>query len=141
MWIVTELESNLFKISFSNIFHELVNDKNLILDFISIKEADLIPRLHDSEENSTSSSLPISRMFRGCNGFPITDMNCCSPGRTCNVGEGDCDFDSDCHYGLKCGTDNCFYDFPTSQGYNWEIMADCCYGNFPIQTYKQEVTS
>ena len=106
---------------------------NFILDIISIKEADLIPRLYDAEENSTSSSLPISRQFRGCNGFPLTDMNCCSPGRTCNVGEGDCDSDSDCHYGLKCGTDNCFYDFPTSQGYNWEIMADCCYGIFSIQ--------
>ena len=111
--------------------------QNPVLDLISIKEADLIPRLYDAEENSTSSSLPISRQFRGCNGFPLTDMNCCSPGRTCNVGEGDCDSDRDCHYGLKCGTDNCFYDFPTSQGYNWEIMADCCYGNFPIQTYKK----
>ena len=67
---------------------------------------------------------------RRCNSHPITDMSCCTGGRPCGVGQGDCDYDSDCQYGLKCGTDNCYYDFPTSYGFNWEIMADCCYGKY-----------
>ena len=73
-------------------------------------------------------NLAQARIRRACNGHPLTDMNCCSKGRLCGIGEGDCDYDWDCQSGLKCGRDNCFYDFPTSYGYNWEIMADCCYG-------------
>ena len=73
-------------------------------------------------------NVPQARIRRACKGHPLTDMNCCTRGRLCGIGEGDCDYDGDCRSGLKCGTDNCFYDFPTSYGYNWEIMADCCYG-------------
>ena len=69
-----------------------------------------------------------ARINRRCDGHPITDMNCCSAGRPCGIGEGDCDYDGDCQNGLRCGTDNCFVDFPTPYGYNWEIMADCCFG-------------
>ena len=41
---------------------------------------------------------------------------------------GDCDFDSDCFGGLKCGTNNCWTQFRVQNGYNWDIQADCCYG-------------
>jgi len=52
-----------------------------------------------------------------------TDWSCCSETNKCSVGRGDCDSDSHCQAGLKCGKDNCVkfsYDFPCS-GY------DCCY--------------
>ena len=102
----------------------------IFLEPIKLNENSLIPQLSDTELNvslSLGNLLPVSRMFRGCHGHPITDMNCCTRGRPCSIGQGDCDFDSDCQNGLKCGTDNCYYQFPTAQGYNWEIMADCCY--------------
>ena len=55
-----------------------------------------------------------------CRGrFAIAD--CCSSTNKCEVGEGDCDSDSDCHDGLKCGTKNCDY----SLGYHYSY--DCCY--------------
>ena len=57
-------------------------------------------------------------------------MNCCWPGDVCGIGEGDCDFDVDCAAGLKCGSDNCYHDFRTTDiRNNWDVMADCCYGN------------
>ena len=49
--------------------------------------------------------------------------DCCSESNKCSVGRGDCDSDSHCQAGLKCGKDNCIKfsdDFPDS-GY------DCCY--------------
>ena len=101
------------------------------------REGELIPEVIDTKTSIelTADSLPefqtriISRPRR-CNSNPITDMNCCTGGRPCGIGQGDCDYDSDCQYGLKCGTDNCYYDFPTTYGFNWEIMADCCYGMY-----------
>ena len=49
-----------------------------------------------------------------------TDASCCNnkPGG-CGENEGDCDNDSHCKAGLKCGTDNCPSSFPSSY--------DCCY--------------
>jgi hypothetical protein len=57
-----------------------------------------------------------------------TDYNCCSSRNPCGKGLGDCDFDRDCLRGLKCGTNNCWRQFPVQNGYNWDIQADCCYG-------------
>ena len=53
------------------------------------------------------------------------DYNCCSYQNPCGKGEGDCDFDSDCYRGLKCGHDNCWSSFGVG---SWESKADCCYG-------------
>ena len=72
----------------------------------------------------TSSTLTASRQ---CNGVPSTDWSCCSSSNQCNVGEGDCDTDSDCVGGLVCGTDNCLTHFSSSSS-NWESSVDCCVG-------------
>ena len=63
-----------------------------------------------------------------CGGGGQTDYNCCKQQHPCGVGMGDCDFDSDCLGGLKCGTNNCWTQFRVQNGYNWDIQADCCYG-------------
>ena len=47
--------------------------------------------------------------------------SCCSPGRKCKDGHGDCDSNSDCISG-KCGTNNCDYVTYPSFEYN----DDCC---------------
>ena len=52
--------------------------------------------------------------------------SCCSETNRCDVGEGDCDKDSHCLDGLKCGSDNC----PSSRTFGsteWDYGDDCCY--------------
>jgi len=62
------------------------------------------------------------------------DSMCCKCGggiTSCNgqltgctdigLGDGDCDFDTDCRPGLECGTDNCQVWHPT-----WDSTLDCC---------------
>ena len=61
----------------------------------------------------------ISINFEGCAG----DDDCCSQGRKCNEGEGDCDGDNNCMPGLRCGTENC----RIKSGYYWDDEDDCCY--------------
>ena len=48
--------------------------------------------------------------------------DCCTPERPCRIGEGDCDSDDDCGYGLKCGDSNCAQFRPDNYA-----KADCCY--------------
>ena len=48
---------------------------------------------------------------------------CCTPTNPCDVDEGDCDSDSDCKAGLKCGSRNC----KTKSGLQWDVKDDCCY--------------
>jgi len=45
----------------------------------------------------------------------------CTPRKPCSAGQGDCDRDSDCQSGLKCGRDNC-KDFDSKAS----SYADCC---------------
>jgi len=47
-----------------------------------------------------------------------TDVSCCSASHKCDENQGDCDNDSHCKRGLKCGHDNCPLEFP--------IEYDCC---------------
>ena len=93
----------------------------------------LVPKLDAISENTTLMARSFQRTSnrnRRCGAKPKTDMNCCWPGEVCGIGEGDCDFDVDCADGLKCGHDNCYYDFRTSDiRENWDVMADCCYCN------------
>ena len=93
----------------------------------------LIPNINAVDKNDSQLTRLLSSKSIGnhlCSAVPKTDMNCCWPGEVCGIGEGDCDFDVDCANGLKCGKDNCYYDFPTSDiRENWDTMADCCYGN------------
>ena len=49
-----------------------------------------------------------------------TNWNCCSSYHKCDLNQGDCDDDSDCKSGLKCGKDNCSAEFPSA-------FYDCCY--------------
>ena len=49
-----------------------------------------------------------------------TDKNCCSASHKCGENQGDCDNDSHCKSGLKCGKDNCPAGFPSA-------FYDCCY--------------
>ena len=44
--------------------------------------------------------------------------SCCTSDHPCLLGEGDCDSDSECQFGLTCGTDNCGPD-----AVSW---MDCC---------------
>jgi len=60
-----------------------------------------------------------------CSGVPYTDWSCCTNSEPCDVGGGDCDSDSHCMAGLKCGNNNCKRDF-SSSGSNWARSADCC---------------
>ena len=50
-----------------------------------------------------------------CNGGD----SCCAEDNLCDVGEGDCDRDSDCLEGLICGKDNCV-------GNTFDTTDDCC---------------
>ena len=53
--------------------------------------------------------------------------DCCSQDNKCGLGEGDCDHDSDCLPGLRCGLDNC-------GGSGWEYFDDCCEIDEPRDT-------
>ena len=51
----------------------------------------------------------------------LLDKSCCGHGGyKCGLGEGDCDRNSDCAEGLRCGEDNC------PQGGHFERNDDCC---------------
>ena len=55
-----------------------------------------------------------------CTASATNDWNCCNnKAEKCGENEGDCDNDSHCKAGLKCGTDNCPSGFP--------LNYDCCY--------------
>ena len=45
------------------------------------------------------------------------DWNCCSSSSQCGLGEGDCDYDSDCAGDLVCGRNNCA---------DGDFGLDCC---------------
>ena len=40
---------------------------------------------------------------------------------------GDCDKDSDCEQGLRCGVDNCEIEFSHEKS-DWKPYHDCCTG-------------
>ena len=55
-----------------------------------------------------------------CTASAPKDWSCCNKkSEKCGEKEGDCDKDSHCKSGLKCGTDNCPSGFPS--------IYDCCY--------------
>ena len=55
----------------------------------------------------------------GCTGGD----SCCAMDNKCGEQGGDCDADSDCVDGLKCGHKNCV----KKSGLQWEPTDDCCY--------------
>ena len=42
----------------------------------------------------------------------------CTKGSPCDIGEGDCDQDTDCKHGLKCGQRNRFESLPGITGFD-----------------------
>ncbi len=60
-----------------------------------------------------------------CDGVPSTGWSCCDVTSPCDVGGGDCDFDSHCSGNLICGSNNCLTDY-SSSGSDWSSAADCC---------------
>merc|ERR1712130_168149 len=63
--------------------------------------------------------------YENCPRNPVIkgrSRDCCTPERPCRIGEGDCDTDADCGYGLKCGDSNCAQFRPDNYA-----KADCCY--------------
>ena len=49
--------------------------------------------------------------------------SCCTEENKCGEQEGDCDSDSQCLDGLKCGDNNC----TNKTGMKWDSGDDCCY--------------
>ena len=49
------------------------------------------------------------------------EIGYCACKQSCTEKEGDCDFDYQCQFGLKCGSNNC----PASLGFDSEF--DCCF--------------
>ena len=65
----------------------------------------------------------------GCDGTDWFNIRrCCRYNGPCNLGEGDCNKDSECADGLTCGSNNCQSDFSTGQTW-WGRRHDCCIGN------------
>ena len=65
-----------------------------------------------------------------CKCLEPTDGHCDTPYSgsyctNCNLGEGDCDKDSQCAGNLVCGSDNCGC---TAGRNGWRDSADCCKG-------------
>ena len=59
-----------------------------------------------------------------CNG----QENCCHKDNKCGENEGDCNSDSDCKEGLKCGSNNCAQTKRiVNQTSFWDADDDCCY--------------
>ena len=52
--------------------------------------------------------------------------SCCNKDKLCDVGEGDCDSDSDCLEDLKCGLNNCI-STKSLWDDEWDPQDDCCY--------------
>ena len=52
----------------------------------------------------------------------LSGNSCCTDNLPCGVGEGDCDSDSQCKEGLKCGSNNCEQKSGT-----FEKSDDCCF--------------
>ena len=74
---------------------------------------------NEPQEPKEPPSLPA---VRTCDASDANRSDCCKETKSCDVGQGDCDDDSECLDGLKCGTNNCKRDF------KWGGRStDCCY--------------
>ena len=66
-----------------------------------------------------------------CDGTKASMMHhgikrCCRENGPCMEGEGDCNNDSECASGLKCGSNNCKRDYSTPDTL-WRNRHDCCF--------------
>jgi len=53
--------------------------------------------------------------------------SCCTEGKRCYEGEGDCDSDDECMPKLRCGFTNLKNHCKIRSGHQWESSTDCCY--------------
>ena len=78
-----------------------------------------------------------------CTSTPCDSVNghgrCCTPKFKCGEGEGDCDKDSHCKNGLKCGTNNCPGGFP--DGFDCCTAIDDATTNIPDSPSSTQVVS
>lgn len=74
--------------------------------------------LTTTSPTATPSVSPSSGGIGGANDWAY----CREADEICSEGQGDCDSDSECAFGLTCGYDNCREFHP-----NAELHADCCY--------------
>ena len=81
----------------------------------------VVGRLEDCSAPCDHGASP----YEVCPRSPVVkglSKGCCTRERPCGLGEGDCDRDSDCRGGLKCGYGNCARFRPDNYH-----RADCCY--------------
>merc|ERR1719433_1837532 len=82
------------------------------------------PSNYDCCYNPSPSGPPSGPSGEECTASASKDKSCCNKkAEKCGVNEGDCDKDSHCKTGLKCGSDNCPSGFPSNY--------DCCYNPSP----------
>lgn len=79
---------------------------------------------------------PISRVSRETSNSPVdisrlrckgTDTGCCTEDEPCDLGDGDCDEDSQCRGDLICGDNNCpAGNDQIDSALLWNAGDDCC---------------
>ena len=100
--------------------------KFFILNLLRMNLIMLIHLEYHTCENIDPDSEP--ETGTGCDGTDWFNIRrCCRYNGPCNLGEGDCNKDSECSDGLTCGNNNCQSDFSTSATW-WGRRHDCCIG-------------
>ena len=86
-------------------------DQDFLLKYIMVMKSTIsIKTVH---QNIHLFSVNCKNVINGKNGFCACHK--------CSELDGDCDFDYQCRYGLRCGSNNC----PASFGF--DAHTDCCY--------------
>jgi hypothetical protein len=86
------------------------------------------PTMYCKDQGPAPESGPALQSVPVCDG----QNDGCPEDGPLQIGDGDCDRDSDCAAGLMCGKDNCmlFHDsegWPHDAKYAWDMTDDCCY--------------
>lgn len=83
--------------------------ENGIKDYTENRSIHAQARHHDPPCCSSSPfkcSASCISMYHGPKEQCVIDWDCCSKKHRCNLGKGDCDYDSDCRYPFKCSTNS-----------------------------------
>ena len=82
-------------------------------------------RQYLSSNSTKPPTFSLTTTVPRCKGIPSTHWSCCSTANPCQLGQGDCDSNSECAGTLVCGLNNCRADHSIT-GSNWDTIADCC---------------